>query len=393
MGTVIFVHGTGVRHEAFDRSFKRASSRLRQVRPDLDCSPCFWGDCVRSPTDLDLVLRLDDQGDRTAIDSPTVDREEPKDWGTIWELLLLDPLVELNGEVLSRAVRAPAPADAGVYGARLHESLDRPSESLVGFLVEHDLAGAYEGSVNSVLQSPVFRSFARRKFEPHLDSALLARAVTAQIIVDAARRDGWSNAPAAGTTDELVRLLVVQIGGEPKGFGLTTAMRLAQLLGAGRALDRRRWTATQMASPVLGDIAQYLVRGQRIRARIQASILGAIPPVTVLAHSLGGIAAFELLVETPSLPVACLATVGTQVSYLRAIDALPMLAADAPLRADFPIWFNFVDDRDWLAFAAEKTWPGQVRDVRIESRAAFPASHSAYFDTDGFYALLAEVLP
>ena len=157
----------------------------------------------------------------------------------------------------------------------------------------------------------------------------------------------------------------------------------------------------------------------------------------LFAHSLGGIASFEMLVEHASLPegerpwnikdLALLITVGSQSSFLYELDALKILRREAtapaaavaeeegeapdqpapaaageapdqpapavageaaasdgssssPLSPDFPAWLNLYDPSDLLSFLAPPVFPGRVSDEEINSRQPFPESHGAYWD-------------
>ena len=137
----------------------------------------------------------------------------------------------------------------------------------------------------------------------------------------------------------------------------------------------------------------YLARGERIRAFIAGIIGMAEAPVVLIAHSLGGVAVIELL-ATQALPkVELVVTVGSQAPFLYELDALPKLAFGTRLPETVPRWVNIFDRRDLLAFTGAGVFPGRVEDREVDNGAPFPRSHSAYFASDRFYAVLDEMLP
>jgi pimeloyl-ACP methyl ester carboxylesterase len=103
--------------------------------------------------------------------------------------------------------------------------------------------------------------------------------------------------------------------------------------------------------------------------------------VTVIAHSLGGIASFDLLAGADAPEVARLVTVGSQSPLMYEIGALPSLKRPTCLPAKFPPWLNIYDRDDFLSFSAKRLFPG-VDDFDAELGQPFPDSHSAYFDSE-----------
>ncbi|MGH7471395.1 MAG: hypothetical protein ACRENP_25885 [Longimicrobiales bacterium] len=89
---------------------------------------------------------------------------------------------------------------------------------------------------------------------------------------------------------------------------------------------RRRGDLMDGASPMVGDILLYQCRGHRIRDFLSRRIREVTPPVVILAHSLGGVAAVDLLVQDDlSERVALLVTAGSQAPYFYEINALASL--------------------------------------------------------------------
>jgi hypothetical protein len=150
---------------------------------------------------------------------------------------------------------------------------------------------------------------------------------------------------------------------------------------ATRILRRHRNEFTDSAALPIGDILLYQSHGVAIREFIRNKIMNASPPVTVVAHSLGGIACFDLLALPDPPPVARMVTVGSQSSFLYEIGALVSLQPPQQLPSGFPPWLNVYDRNDFLSYVAARLFTG-VKDLEVESGQAFPASHSAYFGSD-----------
>jgi pimeloyl-ACP methyl ester carboxylesterase len=151
----------------------------------------------------------------------------------------------------------------------------------------------------------------------------------------------------------------------------------------------------------------FLTRGNGMRSAVAEAVGTAVREaaagrdgttglrVTVVGHSLGGVAAVDLLARGPVPGVDTLVTVGSQAPYLYELDVLPALRYGQPLPDTFPRWVNVYDPRDALAFRAEGVFPGtpagRVRDVMLDSHVPFPRAHSAYFSHRGLYRLLAGI--
>jgi pimeloyl-ACP methyl ester carboxylesterase len=149
---------------------------------------------------------------------------------------------------------------------------------------------------------------------------------------------------------------------------------------ATRSLRKHRDGLSGGAALPVGDILLYQARGSEVREFIRDKIQKAAPPVTVVAHSLGGIACVDLLALPNPPGVHRLVTAGSQSPLLYEIGALFSLKPPAPLPQGFPPWLNFYDRNDFLSYVAERLWGKcAVNDFEIESGDPFPDSHSAYF--------------
>jgi hypothetical protein len=113
-------------------------------------------------------------------------------------------------------------------------------------------------------------------------------------------------------------------------------------------VEKKRGDVTNKIFPMPCDILLYQTRGEKIRNFIEAVIKQASSPVVLIAHSLGGIACVDLLIEKVLPEVALLITAGSQAPFLYEINALHSLEFGQPLPEHFPKWLNFYDQRDIL---------------------------------------------
>ncbi|MEU6253355.1 hypothetical protein [Streptomyces sp. NPDC047043] len=410
MSTLLFVHGTGVRDAGVQAVVDVLARRLAPLRPDVTVAACSWG--------ADEGARLNAGGvsvpDYERTRAP--DEEAEPDPVDAWLLLYADPLYELRLAGVGEAADPPPGAVLpGEYAEETVRSLAAPGGQgrLRALADTAGLTDRLPGALAAVLDTDAWAD-ARTVLadDPGLP-LLLARAAVAEAARQlSAEPGGRKGAPEAGAVegdgqarDELVDALAEALGGpkpgtEPRSIasrvGLLTA-RTALRLGAARSVERRRGALTDAGHPAAGDILRYLARGDGIRAvlarRIAQCAADGGGPVTVLAHSLGGIAAVDLLAAGPQPEVARLVTVGSQAPFLYEIGALPSLPFGTPLRPGFPPWINVYDRRDLLAFVAGPLFPDQARDIPLDSRQPFPYAHSAYWSHPGLYTLLARELP
>jgi hypothetical protein len=253
-------------------------------------------------------------------------------------------------------------------------------------LLEH-----FEDAVSAVLSTRAAQDALRSGTAADL-AAPLARAVLAEALRCSAAAETGPAPVVEPRREQLVSSIVELLGGAHLGVGSDLARSGAKLawrwFGAA-ALERRRNALVDGTHPMAGDILLYLSRGQRIRRFIEDCCRQAPPPVVVLAHSLGGIASLDLLVERALPGVERLVTVGSQAPFLYEVDALPSLAYGDPLPPTVPAWTNVYDPRDMLAYVGEGVFPGRVTDVCVPSGNPFPAAHGDYFGNPDFYDVLA----
>lgn len=403
------MHGTGVREDSYRKSCGRVARGLERVRPDVSLVPCYWGDTYGAHLALGGACYPERDQDRGL---PGADADDPL---AVWALLEQDPLAEIEllaestGEdegggfapgrsdpwdALAARVRALAETDpvvdapsaddgsaalAAELGPQLPAAALRVAEEL-----SLRLSGAARGSDAESMAARAVVALATRLTEH-------AQEAEEPLPVDGADRDA------------LVGLLTDRLGGTDRGLKGAASWVGGRLLGDPFLwgfspvvqLGRRRMTGKIL--PESGDILRYQGRGAGLRARI-ADVVALTRereagPVVLLAHSLGGIASFDLLAMEPSHGVDLLVTVGSQAPFLYEIDALTGLRRGDELPATFPRWINVYDRRDLLGFVGERVFPGRVTDVRVNLRQPFPRSHTGYFAHHGLYERIAAELP
>lgn len=162
---------------------------------------------------------------------------------------------------------------------------------------------------------------------------------------------------------------------------------------------RHRLRLTDAAGAFFSKIAFYLRHGPAARSRIADTLrsLADDAPVVVLGHSLGSVAAVDLLnsPDSDGMPVDLLVTAGSPAPWFYLIDALASLTPGRSDTGTAVPWLNFWDERDLFSFCAERVFTGRgmnVTDSQAVSGKPFPESHTAYFSDPRVYRLLWEHL-
>lgn len=387
--TVLFVHGTGVRKAAYEATAALVAEGLKRCAPQVRLEPCLWGDA--------LGARLT-QGGRSI---PEFIGETPKTVTdeqqlALWRLLGIDPLFEL------RELAAAAPAgglEPPTEKQRKQAFLARlrglgADASLHTLLAGAALPGQWQQVVDAVAGDDALQ--AALATAARVDTPL--RVATAHALAALLQRQlADDQMPGLGSArrDALVDACVDLLGGRELGVKDWITSRL---VGFGKrwatAKARREREALYSAAyPAAGDILLYQARGQAIRDFIAARAAACGDGVALLAHSLGGIACVDLLVERALPNVELLVTAGSQAPFLYEIGALSQLPAGQPLPPHFPKrWLNAYDLNDLLSYSAERIFAGVARDLRIDSGEPFPDSHSAYWTQQPLWDALGPAL-
>ncbi|MCN9241923.1 hypothetical protein NGF19_14180 [Streptomyces sp. RY43-2] len=391
MADLLFVHGTGVRQPAYGDTL----ALLRASLP-AQVHDCYWGDACGVPQDVGRAA-LPGAGTPTEDPAPPSPEEPFSDddrdvvlWGTLYE----DPLAPLRG----------GPRKGTRLGDRSGPQVESRARALAAEPPEElrQLLGPAEEpfrtALTAVLDSAAAQEALTHGLGPGELPGAIATAAVAQFLGEALRR-GEPVLWTTGQRDQAVAIVTGRLGGQPRGVGRTVLRAswwTAQRFGVMRAADKNR--GAMMADhvhPKLGDVLKYLARGDQLRTFIRdrvAEVGRRHGPVVLLAHSLGGIAAVDLLVHEELPGVHHLVTIGSQAAHLYEIGALPSLAPGKPLPEHFPAWTNIYDRRDLLGFTAAPLFPGRVTDVELNSGQPFPAAHSAYFPNPEVHRTLSGLL-
>lgn len=394
MSTVIFVHGTGVREPAFSELFERVRSELHERRPGLGVEPCYWGGTEGARLWYDG--RSVPAYDATRGIEPGPEDEEL----AAWELLYQDPLWELR----MLAMAGPAGGERLPWQIPAGDALDArvqalvPSAELAAAVAAAGLTETFQPTRAAVATSLPYRRAVAAASDDIGDLRLaVARAIVAEALAEQAEQDDVDTPvlPDAQARDRVVLLLVDDLGGGERGLpGLMVApVRGLALRVATAQARRRRGALTDATYPGAGDILLYQARGNGIRAFIAKQAAAAAEPVVLIAHSLGGIAAVDLLVSQPLPAVRLLVTVGSQAPFLCEIGALWSLPHGDPLPDHFPPWLNIYDPRDLLSYIGAPLFPGRVDDVPVNNKQPFPQSHSAYWANPQVWEAIVPRLP
>lgn len=390
MGTVIFVHGTGVRRSQYEETFKLVEQRLLAERPDLKVVPCLWGET--------LGTKLNAQGASIPVYDATLalDEGEEEDYQIIlWQQLYRDPLYELRVLSLKPTEDGGGNPFAEQPSDRLQSLLEgfTPSPELQAKLIAAGIAEEFDPARQKVIRSEAYQQALVTASDSLTELGLaVARAIIAQAIFDSEQQEKYPTILTdADLRDNLIESLSLALGDAELGLGGWTLQAISQLGTFG--VKRKRGAITNAASPMAGDILLYQARGEQIRAFIRELIEKAEPPVVLLTHSLGGIACVDLLVQHELSQVALLVTVGSQAPFLYEINALSSLEFGQPLPAHFPNWLNIYDLRDFLSYIGANVFPNRVQDVLVNNKQPFPQAHGAYWTNSATWKAIIPRIP
>ncbi|WP_331766360.1 hypothetical protein [Embleya sp. NBC_00896] len=395
MASVVFVHGTGVRKEGYEALLRLVRARLTRLRPDLDVLPCLWGEehgARLHHGGASVPERVTRAGER----SPSAE-----DADAIWALLDADPLAELSALARFGAKpRAYRPARRPP-GDRLADEVraltDRPD--VLAAAEDAGLAADLLAGVETVADA--VPALAIDNADAVTGPAAVARAVVAATLRHADGRAGGALSVDGVERDALTRTISGALGGsgDPRGVIAQAGRPLATsaVWFASWRVRRDRGRLTDGAVPPLGDILRYQVAGDGVRACVARAVEAARDrgPVTLLAHSLGGIACVDWLAAAGNARhgVDLLVTAGSQGPFLYELDALRALRVHEPLPRHFPRWLNAYDVRDPLAYVGGEVFGDRVQDREFRTGQPLLRAHSAYWAHAPFYDWLAEEIP
>jgi hypothetical protein len=395
MATVIFVHGTGVREREYTETFQTITQKIHSQRPDVQVAPCLWGNILGTKLNAKGVS-IPDYDSTLALD----ELEEEDREIVLWEQLYRDSLYELR--LLSLKSNQHKEVNPFIEQPKdeLNSRVDSftPSDKLQAKLVVAGIAEEFDEARKVVMRSDAYdealQNVAAESLGEYCDA--IARAIVAQAMFMCEQQEKYPPILTnAKLRDEVVKLVSLTLAEAELGIGdwvWKPLMQFALSKGTNYVKDKRG-TVTNKISPMPSDILLYQTRGGQIRDLIQQQIEQAEPPVVLLAHSLGGIACVDLLVEQSLPQVALLITAGSQAPFMYEINALYSLEFGQQLPEHFPQWLNLYDKRDFLSYVGSKIFPHKVEDLEIDSKQPFPRSHSAYWENDTTWQAIIARLP
>jgi hypothetical protein len=356
--------------------------RLLGLDSGISVHGCFWGRSEGAELNADGAS-IPDYAETGGNGNPPEEEDL-----ALWAVLYTDPWYEMR--LLSNW-----PTDGGELApgkvppsVRFREQIENfvPSAELGQLLDSYDLGRHFDDACASLHAAPEFRRLADAATEENMNEfrKAVARALVAATIVSAEE----SGAPPidGATRDMIVAAVIADLHGYGMGIAtwLVRPFKGVAQRAVTRGVTRRRGALSDATSPAAGDIMRYQARGSGVRGYIRQVVADATAghpgrPVTLLAHSLGGIACVDALIEEPIPDVARLVTVGSQAPFFYEIDALAALPYGEPLPDRFPAWLNIYDGRDFLSYIAAGVFPGRVTDRRVDNGQPFPQAHSAYW--------------
>jgi hypothetical protein len=376
-GTIIFVHGTGVRLRSYERTYQNAVERAAACGVTQAFATCAWGD----PLGIEFL-------GKSLPDAPSLEqlKRAEEDFAQ-WNWLFDDPLFELYALTIrdnSAATNVPPRPGEPPEWEQLWDKIVgyQPSEELRGLLVRGGLWDLWPRAWAEIMAgSPIpLQAFEASAHELADVCRALARSLVAELHLLAIGE------PIPGPSSSLRNALVDRLltDWDQHVFGLGTFWFNLIKRASTSALRKHRNHLNVAAALPIGDVLLYQSRGDQIREFIRSKIVKAAQPVTLMAHSLGGIACVDLLALPNPPQVARLVTAGSQSSFFYEIGALYSLKPKQELPRNFPPWLNFYDRNDFLSFVANPLFAA-AKDVEVESGQPFPDSHSAYFSNDAVW--------
>ncbi|GJH14323.1 hypothetical protein CBA19CS11_35815 [Caballeronia novacaledonica] len=378
MTTVIFVHGTGTRLAEFDEAFAVVEKQAR-VHLNAATRRCYWGDhcgAVLRAKGASIPEYRDTRGDDEAASARAA-----------WEILYKDPLFELR--LMPRgAPTAFSPGTTRQTRAKQMESWLDAAPALRDKLAEENLTDSWENARLYLFGSEEFRTLVDGAAEDQPYKTAVSRALIA--LTTGFATNAGHPAPSGIVRDQLAAAVVTALNGDHRGLPGWVAKPF-QALGQ-RYVENRRGRYTDGAVPRIGDILVYQLRGKRISDFIANNVRATEGPAIIIAHSLGGIAAFEMLVSERPPNVRALITVGSQAPLFYELNCLRTLEFDGEFPQPFVRWLNVFDRSDFLSYIGEGVLPGKVVDIEVDNGQPFPQSHSAYWNNDDMWTKLARAL-
>lgn len=381
-GTILFVHGTGVRASGYAATLRTIRRELAARGSNVPVHGCFWGEAAGAKLlagGASIPGYNETGGDQPSAADQAVAR---------WSLLYLDPWYELR---LLRNRPTPGPTRLGQEppASVLRRYIDSfvPPPAVVAAFAEAGLGPYLDGALGALRAAPeLAEAISTAPAQPLEHRQAIARAVVAWSLVRS--EDDGEPALHGGTRDRLERTLSSAIEGGGLGvaeFLLRPGKGIAKRLIT-RKLTGDRGSLSDAAAPTAGDVLRFLAHGDQARDYVLAQIRalrrsphGPKDSIFLLAHSLGGIICADLLIRAKVDGVSGLITVGSQTPFLYEIGAFPPLTYPDQLPDHMPSWLNIYDRRDLLSYVANPIFGDRAQDVLVDNGQPFPQSHGAYW--------------
>ena len=400
--SLVFVHGTGGRQEAYAETLRQIQEVLDQRSLNVKLVPCLWGT-------LGANLNADGASIPTYINAQGGQALSPEEEEIrFWSALYNDPFYEMRLLGLRPLQEEDLIPGKSTPAQELEERVAALAESTKLRKKLHNLGidQIFEEAFEKIV-GPDSRSY-RRLLETASSDLSEDYVVIARAIVAASRElcknQGIYPWLLVNDTlrDKAIQAIQETLNDGEKAMGLgdfVKELMVDVVLDIGtNHIKRKRRATMDGAYPFAGDILVYQAKGRGIREFIRNQVLNknVEPPVFLLAHSLGGIACVDLLIEEDLREkVDGLITVGSQAPFFYEIGALQTLSYGEPLPEHFPEkWLNVYDLRDFLSYIGdhEKLFAGRIKDVQVNNRQPFPEAHSAYWANEETWNAITEFL-
>ena len=402
MGTIVVVHGAGVRAAGIAQLSQQVTGGVAGV-PELagyTVEMCEYGPKVGAQPIRVAETLPEDVTARAIGGEPS---EEEVEAGR-WSLLFDDPLFELR----VAAVRLPTTRGRVVIGGELPG--DELRATVLGLKSSLDLppaesgitSDAFAAAVDAVATSQELRDAASAIGDTSdIDLVMITGRAIAATIIAPYRMSAPGTVPqmvANGRirdefVDAVAAALVPVTDRSPatdwvkKTIGGFIAKR-ATSIGVDHRIE-----AQQGASLVVADVLHYLRRPDDMADFVSGCLEAATPPVIALGHSLGGIILVDVLSASDPPRVDLLVTVGSQSPILFAYDALgrprggPAVRLPyASERPPFTPWLNIYNRNDFVSFKAREIFRNEllvptldIQDAELHLPHAFPDAHGDYW--------------
>lgn len=374
--TLLYIHGTGVRMAGHEATVRLIRSKVEERKLPCQFDDFLWGD-------LGVVF------EGQSLPDPPERSEEAQAQAERWEYLRIDPLFDLklwctpaNGQRAKVGVK-PAWKSIGVY---------QPSEVLDAVLAREGLQEIFRNAWER-LTTPAAgetESIPERAFrEAGSEQALVARAF-AEALAAEMMREGADRSPLVLVIPTVAETIVERLLYDWKQVEKGVIRDIFhKVTGWVTKVGVRpvRARASRAIAPAIGDVLLYQAKGKEVREAIHKKLVHLPNDVFVLAHSLGGIACFELLAQHELPKVKGLITAGSQAPLLYELGALESLKHPNPLPSSFPPWLNLCDRNDLLSYCANRLF-GRNADQFVDSMLPPLEAHSAYWSLDTTWELI-----